>query len=132
MKELNRLRDEWAIGRGNAEFGGDAGWVVCRDVGEDSVERIGWGKTVKAAIDAAEAYVAEEERREAAWRADYERRRAAGELTPSEFAGSWIPSIWNDKILQAVTFDTVVARDYEGEIAEAGDVIEIPRLRDLS
>jgi hypothetical protein len=34
--------------------------------------------------------------------------------------------------LQAVTFDTVVARDYEGEIAEAGDVIEIPRLRDLS
>jgi hypothetical protein len=58
MKELNRLRDEWAIGRGNAEFGGDAGWVVCRDVGEDSVERIGWGKTVKAAIDAAEAYVA--------------------------------------------------------------------------
>lgn len=105
---LARLRPEWALFRDE-----DYGWrIEERSEGfeGDYLSLLAIESTIAEAIAAAEVKVAENERRDAEQRADYERRRIAGKLTPMERIGEWIPPVWDTVFTDAVEGNSVLAR----------------------
>lgn len=127
---LERLRDDWALQRGAHHLTDEPGWTVSLVMNGESIEWLGWGRTPTEAIEAAEAAVTTREREEAERRADYERRKAAGLLTPLEIASEHTGAIWSAQVMRAIETPSLllarINRSYEGEVA-MGDVIRISR-----
>lgn len=110
---LARLRPDWVLSRGIDYQTDEVGWSVSYAPNGEGLWQLGWGRTVTEAIETAEVKAAEEEREEAERRADYERRRAAGQLTMLERAAAFIPEVW------------------VSEAVRMGDTVKIPRFANL-
>lgn len=110
---LARLRRDWHLARGINFRTDEPGWSVSYAPNGEGLWELGWGKTVVEAIEAAEIKAAEEEREEAERRADYERRRAAVQLTLLERTAAFIPTAW------------------EAEARNFGDAVAIPKFANL-
>lgn len=82
----------WNVGKIDDDF----------ECGGYSVSYLASGQSPAEAISAARAKVDDDEREQAERRADYERRKAAGELTPLEVAGAYIPRIWSSQIVRGL------------------------------
>jgi hypothetical protein len=124
---LTALRENWCLLRDGSQ------WVVgevsdaCFECSE-SITRLGSGRTVAAAIRAATAEVARREQEAAERRADYERRRAAGQLTEWEKMAEssvhiWSPEITEFALRQSAVFETM-NRSFEDD-AKQGDTIQV-------
>ena len=124
---ITALRENWCLLRDGSK------WVIgevsdsCFECSE-AVTRLGSGRTVAAAIRAAVAEVERREQEDVARRADYQRRKAAGELTELEKLGEQSVSIWSRALLREMEKPSVlfslVNRTYESEL-EQGDTIQI-------
>ena len=113
----NTADNEWSVGKIDEDY----------ECGGYSVSWLASGLTPEAAIVAARARVEQDEREAADRRADYERRKAAGQLTPLEIAGD----LWSDamakEVLRMATTESVLARlvNREFEIAQQSEDGEI-------
>jgi hypothetical protein len=125
---LTDLRENWCLMRDGSR------WVVgevrddCFECSE-SITRLGTGRTVAAAIRAAVAEVERREQEAAERRADYERRKAAGELTEWEKWAEQGMEIWAPKALEMIQrqsplFAALVNRGFE-DVPTMGDTIRV-------
>lgn len=101
MSNIERLPEGWCLYRD------DGKWAV--GLYSDDFECGGYcfdwlasGDTIADAIAAGHARLEREKREAEERRADFERRKAAGQLTPLETASSYVPQIWSASVLKAV------------------------------
>lgn len=129
---LARMRDDWTLSRDEDYDDPDAGlprWGVWRVIEGEMIDQIGGGATVAEAIIDAETQTLRIEQERAERHADYERRRAAGKLTPLEKAGNFIPTIWAADLIDGFTespLTRLVNREFESQV-KVGDTIRIER-----
>jgi len=133
---LARLRPDWTLSKDAEDYQSDElGWAVHSQMNGEMSWRLGWGKTIVEAIEAAEAKVEQEEREQAARDADYARRKAAGQLTPLERAGEYTTAMWSREVAIAVEIESkvtipylanLVNRSYEREITSGQRVVVPP------
>lgn len=127
---LTRMRDDWTLSRDEDYDDPEAAlsrWGVWRVSNGEMLDQIGSGATVAEAILDAETQTLRIEQERAERQADYERRRAAGKLTPLEKAGNFIPTIWAAELIDGFTespLTSLVNREFESQV-KVGDTIRI-------
>lgn len=129
---LLSLRPDWHLSRGDDVETSEAGWVVSYAPNGEGLWRLGWGATVADAVAAAVQQAEREEREEAERRADYARRKAAGQLTDLERIGEEMVGIWAEPLLAHVEATSVLAsridRAYETVVAGTGKPLTIVKI----
>jgi hypothetical protein len=108
MNDLSGLREDWCL------FKDGDGWVVAQirdDAYEVSeyIDRLAEAPTIAEAIVAAGVELDQREREDERRRADYKRRKAAGELMPLEQMNEYTARLWDGTVFDMISKgDTVI------------------------